>query len=96
MGGRQVLLDPTQNSPEVRDFEKALLERVVGQDRAVRRLARVYQVYLAGLATPGRPLVNLLFLGPMSVAAKKGSIVAVERGPVSGLRCELLWRADVG
>lgn len=64
MGGRQVLLDPTQNSPEVRDFEKALLERVVGQDRAVRRLARVYQVYLAGLSTPGRPLVNLLFLGP--------------------------------
>ncbi|MGA2073954.1 MAG: hypothetical protein ABSH52_10670 [Terriglobia bacterium] len=64
MGGRQVLLDPTQNSPEVRDFEKALLERVVGQDRAVRRLARVYQVYMAGLSTPGRPLVNLLFLGP--------------------------------
>ena len=64
MGGRQVLLDPTQNSPEVRDFEKALLERVVGQERAVRRLARVYQVYLAGLSTPGRPLVNLLFLGP--------------------------------
>ena len=64
MGGHQVLLDPTQNSPEVRDFEKALLERVVGQERAVRRLARVYQVYLAGLSTPGRPLVNLLFLGP--------------------------------
>jgi ATP-dependent Clp protease ATP-binding subunit ClpB len=37
---------------------------VVGQDRAVRGLARVYQVYLAGLALPGRPLVNLLFLGP--------------------------------
>jgi ATP-dependent Clp protease ATP-binding subunit ClpA len=64
MGGRQLLLDPTINSPEVRDFEKALCERVVGQDRAVRRLARVYQVYLAGLSTPGRPLVNLLFLGP--------------------------------
>jgi ATP-dependent Clp protease ATP-binding subunit ClpA len=64
MEGRQLLLDPTVNSPEVRDFEKALLARVVGQDRAVRRLARVYQVYLAGLSTPGRPLVNLLFLGP--------------------------------
>jgi ATP-dependent Clp protease ATP-binding subunit ClpA len=63
-GGQQFLLDPTLNSPEVRDFEKALRERVVGQDRAVRRLARVYQVYLAGLASPGRPLVNLLFLGP--------------------------------
>ena len=54
----------TLNSPEVYDFEKALGERVVGQDRAVRRLARVYQVYLAGLSTPDRPLVNLLFLGP--------------------------------
>jgi ATP-dependent Clp protease ATP-binding subunit ClpA len=51
-------------SPEVHEFEKALLKRVVGQDRAVRRLARVYQVYRAGLSTPGRPLVNLLLLGP--------------------------------
>ncbi len=64
MGGRQTILDPSVNSPEVRDFEKALRQRVVGQDRAVRRLARVYQVYLAGLSTAGRPLVNLLFLGP--------------------------------
>jgi ATP-dependent Clp protease ATP-binding subunit ClpB len=60
----QTKLDPTLHSPEVRDFENALLERVVGQDRAVRRLSRVYQVFLAGLSTPGRPLVNLLFLGP--------------------------------
>ncbi len=64
MGARQTLLDPTLNSPEVREFEKALRQRVVGQDRAVRRLARVYQVYRAGLSTPGRPIVNLLFLGP--------------------------------
>ncbi|HEV2349653.1 MAG TPA: AAA family ATPase [Terriglobia bacterium] len=61
---QQTKLDPTMHSPEVRDFENALLERVVGQDRAVRQLARVYQVFLAGLSTPGRPLVNLLFLGP--------------------------------
>jgi ATP-dependent Clp protease ATP-binding subunit ClpB len=64
MNGQQTLLDPTLNSPEVRDFERALKRRVVGQDRAVRRLARVYQVYLAGLTTAGRPVVNLLFLGP--------------------------------
>ena len=64
MGGRQTILDPSMNSPEVRDFEKALRQRVVGQERAVRRLARVYQVYLAGLSTTGRPIVNLLFLGP--------------------------------
>lgn len=64
MKNRQTLLDPTMNSPEVRDFEQALLRRVVGQDRAVRRLARVYQVHRAGLSAPGRPIVNLLLLGP--------------------------------
>jgi ATP-dependent Clp protease ATP-binding subunit ClpB len=64
MSTAQTILDPTLQSPEVQDFEKALLERVIGQDRAVRRLARVYQVYTAGLSTPGRPIVNLLFLGP--------------------------------
>ncbi len=58
------VLDPTLHSPEVRDFEGALRRKVVGQDRAVRRLARVYQVYQAGLTAPGRPLVNLLLLGP--------------------------------
>ena len=28
------------------------------------QLARVYQVYLSGLSAPGRPLANLLLLGP--------------------------------
>src|SRR5574337_1680886 len=64
MGTRQTVLDPTMNSPEVRDFETGLRRRVVGQDRAVSSLARIYQVYLAGLSAPGRPLVNLLLLGP--------------------------------
>ncbi len=60
----QTILDPTLHSPEVKDFERALMRRVVGQDRAIRRLARIYQVYKAGLAVQGRPLANLLFLGP--------------------------------
>jgi ATP-dependent Clp protease ATP-binding subunit ClpA len=64
MVARQTILDPSLNSPEVQEFEKALGQRVIGQDRAVRRLSRVYQVYRAGLSTPGRPVVNLLFLGP--------------------------------
>ena len=59
-----VILDPELQSPEVRDFEAALAKRVVGQERAVRRLAHVYQVYRAGLQAPGRPIANLLFLGP--------------------------------
>src|SRR5437667_1787510 len=64
MSGPQTILDPTLQSPDVRDFENALRQRVVGQDRAVRRLARVFQVYQAGLAAPGRPIANLLLLGP--------------------------------
>jgi ATP-dependent Clp protease ATP-binding subunit ClpA len=64
MSPREITLDPNLNSPEVRDFEVALRRHVVGKDRAVRRLARVYQVHVAGLSTPGRPIVNLLFLGP--------------------------------
>jgi len=59
-----IVLDPTLHSPEVSAFETALTARVVGQDRAVRRLARVYQVFRAGLSVPGRPIANLLFLGP--------------------------------
>jgi ATP-dependent Clp protease ATP-binding subunit ClpB len=64
MSGLQTILDPTLQSADVRDFENALKQRVVGQDRAVRRLARVFQVYKSGLAAPGRPIVNLLLLGP--------------------------------
>jgi ATP-dependent Clp protease ATP-binding subunit ClpB len=64
MSGCQTILDPTKKSSEVNDFETALLRRVIGQERAVRRLAKVYQVFLAGLTTPGRPIVNLLLLGP--------------------------------
>lgn len=64
MNPMQTILDPSLRSPEVRDFENALRKRVVGQDRAIRQLARVYQIHLAGLGAPGRPLVNLLLLGP--------------------------------
>jgi ATP-dependent Clp protease ATP-binding subunit ClpB len=59
-----VLLDPEMRSSEVLDFERRLLSKVVGQDRAVRRIVNMYQIYLAGMTMPGRPVGNLLFLGP--------------------------------
>jgi ATP-dependent Clp protease ATP-binding subunit ClpB len=58
------LLDPTKRSPQVQDFEAALRSKVVGQDEAVDALVGVYQVFCAGLNAPGRPVANLLFLGP--------------------------------
>jgi len=62
--GDGTVLDPTKQCPEAEAFERELRSRIVGQDRAIRQLARVYQVYLSGLSAPGRPLANLLLLGP--------------------------------
>jgi ATP-dependent Clp protease ATP-binding subunit ClpA len=64
MTALQTVLDPTFKSPEVQEFEDALRQRIIGQDRAVRRLSRVFQVHKSGLAAPGRPIANLLLLGP--------------------------------
>ena len=57
-------LDHTVKSEEALNFEQQLISRVVGQDRAVRALSQLYQVYQAGLNLPGRPIGTLLFLGP--------------------------------
>jgi ATP-dependent Clp protease ATP-binding subunit ClpB len=64
MSALQAILDPTLQGPDSRNFENAVRRRIVGQDRAVRRLSRVFQTYKSGLSAPGRPIVNLLLLGP--------------------------------
>jgi ATP-dependent Clp protease ATP-binding subunit ClpB len=64
MGARPQPLDPTQRSQESREFEAALRRKIVGQDEAVQAVVDLYQVFRAGLNSPGRPVGNLLFLGP--------------------------------
>lgn len=59
-----VYLNPDLKSPLAQEFEDKLSARIVGQERAVRRITGLYQIYLAGLAHPGRPIGTLLFLGP--------------------------------
>ena len=58
------MLDPTRRSNDAREFESSLRRRIVGQDQAVERVVEIYQMFLAGLNPPGRPVGNLLFLGP--------------------------------
>ena len=58
------VLDPTRRSPQLQEFEAALRSKIVGQDEAVDAVVGVYQVYCARLNAPGRPVGNLLFLGP--------------------------------
>ena len=64
MNAYALQLDPTRRSVELRDFEAELRRKIVGQDEAVRAVVDLYQVFRAGLNSPGRPVGNLLFLGP--------------------------------
>src|ERR687887_785961 len=57
-------LNPDLKSAQAQEFEDKLSARIVGQERAVRRITGLYQIYLAGLAHPGRPIGTMLFLGP--------------------------------
>ncbi len=59
-----VLLDPDQKSPRAQEFEEKLGARIVGQERAVRRMSGLYQIFLAGMNPPNRPVGTMLFLGP--------------------------------
>src|ERR1051325_1641068 len=59
-----VFLDPDQKSPRAEEFEKQLLARIVGQERAVRRMSGLYQIFLAGMNPLNRPIGTMLFLGP--------------------------------
>jgi len=64
MGAQSIQLNPHQRSAEARNLEEGLRRKIVGQDEAVQAVIDLYQVFRAGLNSPGRPLGNLLFLGP--------------------------------
>jgi ATP-dependent Clp protease ATP-binding subunit ClpA len=57
-------LDPSKRSTDTMDFQSALRSKIVGQEEGVRALVDLYQVFRAGLNSPGRPVGNLLLLGP--------------------------------
>src|SRR6266705_461322 len=58
------VLDTEKRSSTACQFERALREKVVGQEQAVQALVDLYQMFCAGLQSPSRPIGNLLFLGP--------------------------------
>jgi ATP-dependent Clp protease ATP-binding subunit ClpA len=58
------VLDPTRRSNDARDFDSSLRRKIVGQEQAIEKVAEIYQMFLAGLNAPSRPVGNLLFLGP--------------------------------
>jgi len=62
--GEEKILDPTLRSAAAKEFESALRSNIVGQEAGVRAVTEVFQMFLAGLNAPNRPVGNLLFLGP--------------------------------
>lgn len=61
---RLALLDPNRTGKQADDLEKNLRHLVIGQDEAIQQIVRAYQTYVAGMCPEGRPIANLLFLGP--------------------------------
>ncbi len=49
---------------EALELETNLCKRIVGQQDAIREIVSIYQMHLSGMTAPGRPIGNLLFLGP--------------------------------
>lgn len=61
---QSVVLDATLRSSKAVEFEEALRAKIVRQEEAVEAMVDLYQVFCAGLNSPGRPVGSLLFLGP--------------------------------
>jgi ATP-dependent Clp protease ATP-binding subunit ClpB len=60
----RIVLEPGKRNPEVQGFAANLRSKIVGQDEAVSQLVNIYEMIVAGMTIPGRPIANLLFLGP--------------------------------
>jgi len=64
MTGLKMLLDPTRVGNEAETLESDLHKKIVGQDSAIRQITGIYQTFVAGMSSQGRPIGSFLFLGP--------------------------------
>jgi ATP-dependent Clp protease ATP-binding subunit ClpB len=85
MGRINKQLDPTQTGFEAEKLFTDLHKRIVGQEEAIDQIVNIYQMYLAGMASPGRPIGNFLFLGPTG-SGKTRMVEATAESLVGDLR----------
>src|SRR5947199_8407066 len=57
-------LDPTKTGEEAEALEFGLRSKIVGQEDAIHQVVEMYQTYLSGMPSTGRPIANLMYLGP--------------------------------
>src|SRR5262249_9202262 len=77
-GSGWVSLNTRQRCDEASEFERELSKRIVAQDDAVFALSQIYQVYLAKMTLPNKPLGALLFLGPTGSGKTRSVEAAAE------------------
>lgn len=61
---RPILLNPNRAGKHAEHLQNKLRSLIIGQNEAIDDIVDIYQMYLTGLAAPGRPIGNFLFLGP--------------------------------
>ncbi|MDP9169567.1 MAG: AAA family ATPase [Acidobacteriota bacterium] len=57
-------LDPSLTGYDAEKLNGDLRKRIVGQEEAIEQVVNIYQMFLSGMTSPGRPIGNFLFLGP--------------------------------
>jgi ATP-dependent Clp protease ATP-binding subunit ClpB len=73
-----ITLNARKQCDEAELFEESLFGRVVAQDEAVLALSQLYQLYLARLTLPNKPIGTLLFLGPTGSGKTRAVEAAAE------------------
>jgi ATP-dependent Clp protease ATP-binding subunit ClpA len=64
LSSNNLFLDPRVKCSRAQEFDEKLATRIVGQEKAVHGIGNLYQLFLAGMNQPNRPIGTLLFLGP--------------------------------
>ena len=67
MSGVPVQRVATAESERLRDLDRELRARVIGQDEAVAQVVKAIRRSRLGLSDPGRPIGSFFFLGPTGV-----------------------------
>jgi ATP-dependent Clp protease ATP-binding subunit ClpB len=57
-------LDPRKPGRLTTSLGTKLRHLIVGQDEAIQKILDLYQMYVTGMTSPGRPIGNILFMGP--------------------------------
>ena len=74
----RIRLNPEMKSPQLQEFESRLEARIIGQQRAVRSITSLYQVFHAGMTSTNRPIGTMLFLGPTGSGKTRAVEAAAE------------------